>query len=219
MPGQPGPASFVFLLLLLSVLFPVETAAQARDPIGPFVADVRGALARFKEDAAIAQTIDVEPSNLPTRGLGMGIGGHWYPFRLGRVTFGLGGELLWARDSRTGEPEEDATTPPPTVTTRLSSVAPHVSLNFGHGDGWSYISGGLGWASLSAERADQPFTDDAGRARMTHYGGGARWFTGPHLAFTFDLRFYSIDAREPSGTQPAFPRSRVMVISAGVSFK
>ncbi|MGH8637880.1 MAG: hypothetical protein ACREUZ_12175 [Burkholderiales bacterium] len=216
--NNPGILGILGVLGMLGML-PGDARAQPADPIGPAVVDVRGTLARFKEDAATAQAIDVEPANLPTRGLGLAVGAHWYPARLGRVTFGLGGELLWARDTRTGEQSETATTEPPTVTTRLSAISPHVSLNFGRGDGWSYVSGGLGWASLTSERTDEPFTGGGGRARMTHYGGGARWFTGPHLAFSFDLRFYAINASEASGTRPAFPRSRLMVISVGASLR
>lgn len=207
------------LALLLSVAAPAASFAQQREPVGPFAADVRGALARFKEDAALAATLDVDPSNLPTRGLGLAVGAHWYPVRRGRISLGVGGELLWARDSRTGETEEGATAPAPTVTTRLSMLSPHVSLNFGHRDGWSYISGGIGRAGLTAERNDVSSPGDAGQTRMTHYGGGARWFTGPHLAFTFDVRFYTINGRPAAGTRPAFPRTRMMVISAGISLR
>jgi hypothetical protein len=206
------------ILGILANLVPVVARAQPRDPIGPYVVDARGLLARFKEDGGVAQAIDVEPSNLPTRGLGVGIGGHWYPTRLGRVTLGIGGEFVWARGSRTGEQDETATEEAPTVTTRFSAIAPHVSVNFGHGDGWSYLSGGLGRARLTAERADEPFSDGGG-AGMTHYGGGARWFTGPHLAFTFDVRFYAVNASDASGTRPAFPRTRFMVISVGASLR
>ncbi|MGH9371006.1 MAG: hypothetical protein ACRD15_05690 [Vicinamibacterales bacterium] len=211
----------VGIWLCLCLLATVDATAQPAQPIGPFVLDVRGALARLKEDAATAEAIGVQPANLPTRGLGLAVGAHWYPLGRGRVTLGLGGELLWARDTETAEPTTTGTTTTegPVVTTRLSAMSPQLSLNFGHGDGWSYVSGGIGWARLTAERQDLPFTDGGGRARTTHYGGGARWFTGPHLAFTFDVRFYTINALPASGTRPDFPRSRFMVISVGTSFR
>jgi hypothetical protein len=211
------------LVLVLGTVSPA--AAQQVEPIGMFVADVRGTLARFKQDGAIASFVGVTPEDLPTRGLGLALGAHLYPLRKGRVTLGIGGEILWARDSRTGEapdppavPPAVPVPPPPTVTTRLSSIAPHLSLNFGHGEGWSYVSGGIGLATLSAERDDVPAAD-ADSTRMTHYGGGARWFTSPHLAFTFDVRFYAINGRPAAGTTPEFPKSRMMVISVGASFK
>lgn len=209
----------LLLLASLTCLFPAAASAQPREPIGPFVVDARGTFARFKEDQAIAGAIDVAPANLPTRGLGLALGAHWYPLRVRAVTLGLGGEVVWARDSRTAEPASATAAPGPTVTTRLTSFSPHLSLNFGKGDGWSYISGGLGQARLTAERADEPFSGSGGRARMTHYGGGARWFTSPHLAFTFDVRFYAINALPASGTRPEFPRTRFMVFSVGVGIK
>jgi len=107
----------------------------------------------------------------------------------------------------------------PTITTRFSVLSPHVSLNFGHRDGWSYLSGGIGTASLTTERQDLPFAEQAGRTRALHYGGGARWFNTPHLAFTFDVRFYTIAAQDVTGGRPPYPRMRFMAISVGASFR
>jgi hypothetical protein len=210
-----------FLCMCVVLLGASEAAAQPWQPIGPFVADVRGSLARFKEDPGIASAIGVQPANLPTRGLGFSIGAHVYPLRRGRLTIGIGGEFVVARDSRTleAEDEDDEAAPPgPTVTTRFSSLSPQVSLNFGKRDGWSYLSGGIGLASLTAEQAGTP-VPGGGRVRAIHYGGGARWFTGPHVAFTFDVRFYTVPAQPAAGTRPSFPRSRFMVLSAGVSLR
>ena len=209
-----GWACFAFVLLCSAA----ESAAQPRTPIGPFVVDVRGAFARFKEDPVIANILAVQPDNLPTRGLGLDLGAHWYPLRGRRVTLGLGGQLLLARDTRTAQATQ-TTTARPTVTASLSIVSPQISLNFGHGNGWSYVSGGMGLGRLSAERDDLPSADGAGRTRTTHYGGGARWFTGPRLAFTFDLRFYTVNARAAATAVPAFPRTKTMVISAGISLR
>jgi hypothetical protein len=195
-----------------------DVAAQPPQPIGPYVVDARGALVRFKQDASVATGLEVTADNLPTRGLGIAAGAHWYPLRRGRVTLGLGGELLLARDTRTKE-QTDVTVATPTVTTSFSSMTPLVSLNFGTGEGWSYISGGVGLARLTSERDDAPFADSASRVRATNYGGGARWFTSPHLAFTFDLRFYTINAQPSAGTRPAYPRSKFMIISVGVSLR
>jgi hypothetical protein len=133
----------------------------------------------------------------------------------------IGRFVIDAHGTLTAEPDEDdeTTVEGPTVTTRFSSISPQISLNFGKRDGWSYISGGLGRARLSAERDDEPFADSADATRTLHYGGGARWFTSPHLAFSFDLRFYTINASEASATRPAYPRTRMMVISAGISMR
>ena len=211
------------LCVCMVLLGAADAAAQPSQPVGPFVVDVRGSLARFKEDPAIASVLAVEPSNLPTRGLGVTVGAHWYPLRRGRLSIGIGGEFVMARDSRTAERDEDEedspTLPPlPTVTTRFSSLSPQLSLNFGKRDGWSYLSGGIGLATLTAEKAGAAMPD-GDRVRAIHYGGGARWFTGPHVAFTFDVRFYTVSAQAAQGTRPSFPRSKLTVFSVGVSLR
>ena len=35
----------------------------------------------------------------------------------------------------------------------MRTLAPQVSFNFGGRDGWSYLSGGIGLATLTAEKA------------------------------------------------------------------
>ena len=102
----------------------------------------------------------------------------------------------------------------------MTAVSPQLSLNFGKRSGWSYLSGGIGWASLTSEvQVDGPLENASERRRTLNYGGGARWFAKEHLAFTFDLRFYSIGAGEASVSGPALPAMRLMVFSAGVSVK
>lgn len=209
--------SWVVLCLLLAGAR--DAAAQPPEPIGPLVVNLRGALARLKAEPPVATALGVGVDDMPTRGLGLSAGAHWYPVRRGRVTLGLGGELVFARESRTAE-TTDTTAVVPTVTARFSEFSPHVSLNFGTNDGWSYISGGIGRARLTAESdALPPFDEPAERVRSLHYGGGARWFTSPRLAFTFDVRFYTINGREPAGLRPGHPRNRFMVISAGASLR
>ena len=207
-----------WMSLCFILLTAAEVAGQPYEPLGRFVIDARGTLARLKENPVLASSLEVAPSNLPTRALGLSAGFHWYPVRSRFVSFGLGGEVLVARDSRTAE-QTGETVERPTVTTRLSSVSPHISLNFGRRDGWSYISGGIGRARLTAERDGGPSADGAGRTRALHYGGGARWFTGPHLAVSVDLRFYTVNERPASAARPGFPRSRMMVISTGISMR
>jgi hypothetical protein len=207
----------IALVIVLAAALPAD--AQVNEPIGPYVVDARGTWARFSEDPVIATLLAVEPDSLPTRGLGLVVGAHVYPLRRGRVTLGIGGELLIARDSRTREPEAEGAPEGPTVNTRMSSISPQLSLNFGRKNGWSYISGGLGWGSFTAERDELPLGDPESRARSLNYGGGARWFTGDHIAFSVDLRFYTINAQETAAGRPAFPRMRVMVISAGVGLR
>jgi hypothetical protein len=227
------------LALLVSLSFPSIAAAQdpdeplpdARRPIGRVAADVRGSMPRFEQTAPIANTIGVEATELPTRGLGLVVGAHVYPFRMGRVTLGLGGEVMVSRASRTEEAEEpdDETAPEPpdgpTVKTRFSTLSPQISLNFGASEGWSYISGGMGWSRFSVELEDPVIgapgieTESSPRRKTINYGGGARWFAKKHLAVSFDLRFYAVSPQVATATHPALPRMTIMVFSLGAGFK
>jgi hypothetical protein len=204
---------------LIYLFMCAEAAAQPREPIGPVAVDIRVALPRFKEDANVASALGVSSDNLPGRGLGLSGGVHWYPGRLGRVTIGLGGELLVAHGSNTPEPQDDTTAAGPTVNTRLTVLSPQLSLNFGSARGWSYLTAGLGWAGFVTERADDPVGDAPSHPLVLNYGGGARWFAKEHVAFTFDLRFYAISAQEATIARPAYPKMTMMVISAGVALK
>lgn len=188
-------------------------------PIGLFTVDVRGAMARFQPLPAIGTALGVDANaNLPGRGFGLIVGGHVYPLRRRSITLGMGGELLLrTRGSRTLPAATEEGVNGPTVTTRMSALSPQLSVNFGRRDGWSYISGGIGWASFTSERDDAPLPAAETRPRTINYGGGARWFTSKHLAFSLDLRFYAIRPQEPTAIRPAFPRMTIMVFSAGIS--
>ena len=213
-----GTLRIAIALIAMSGLPVLPAEAQVSERIKPLVADARITWVRFKEDAGIASAIGVTPVNLPTRGLGFVVGAHWYPLRGSRVSLGVGGEFLRAKDSRSLEPATEGGAEGPTVETRLSSLAPQVSLNFGKRDGWSYISGGVGSATLTVERVDRP-VGEGSRVRTINYGGGARWFTNKHLAVSVDLRFYSVGAQPASLTRPAYPKSKMMVISGGVALR
>ena len=76
------------LLLGACLVLPAAALAQdpvppplLEDPIGPFVVDARATLARFKALPAVAESLDLEATDLPTRGLGLVVGGHFYPLR------------------------------------------------------------------------------------------------------------------------------------------
>jgi hypothetical protein len=208
------PALFACVFLLAS-----DARAQPPEPIGPLAVDVRAALPRFNENADVATALGVSSENLPGRGLGLSGGAHWYPVRMGRVTVGFGAELLVSGASSTLESDEDDEVDGPTVNTRFWAFSPQVSLNFGTGRGWSYVSGGIGWGAFRTQREDTPVGEAASRPGVLNYGGGARWFAKDHLAFVFDLRFYAVSAQEPAPARPAYPQTTLMVISAGVSFK
>ncbi|HEX6324167.1 MAG TPA: hypothetical protein VFZ36_10620 [Vicinamibacterales bacterium] len=189
-------------------------------PVSGFVVDARGVLAKFGQRPLTATALGVTAADLPGPGLGGSVGAHVYLLRLGRVAVGAGGEVLLARRSR--QPIDTAGEPAgPSLQTRLFSIAPQVSLNFGNRNGWSYVSAGMGSATF--ETWSEPDAMPDRRVRAINYGGGARWFRSPHLAFTVDLRFYAISpglAIETGADLVAErPRQRLMVISAGVSVR
>ena len=211
--------------LALAVVLPALAASAAlaqdqnREPIPRFVADAHVAFPKFPDDPSIATELAVTEENLPGRGLGLDVGMHVYPARMGKVTLGLGGQLLIGRASSTLDPTTEGGPAGPTVKGYFTALSPEVSLNFGTGEGWSYVSGGIGWSSLTIENQARPVADADGLLSTINYGGGARWFAKPHLAFSFDLRFYKFGAQEASVGRPAYPGARMLVLSAGISVK
>ena len=209
-------------VLVLCLALAAPAAAQQKEPIGPFVVDLRGAFARHKAEPSVATELQVPAANLPTRTLGLVGGVHFYPLRSRRVTLGVGGNFVMTRGSKSLAIEGDAvepTAPGPVVRRRFTTFSPEISLNFGHRRGWSYISGGmLGRSRLYLERADAPATGAPYRTTI-NYGGGARWFNTEHVAFSVDFRWYSV-AEQPAATGlVAQPRTTLLVLSGGISLK
>ena len=60
---------------------------------------------------------------------------------------------------------------------------------------------------------------DTDRLKTLNYGGGARWFIKPHLAFSFDVRFYAINPGKPHLDLPGSPRTTLLVLIGGISIK
>jgi hypothetical protein len=190
-------------------------AQEAPPAIGPFVVDLHGAALSFPGDAALAASRGLQQNDMPGFGLGGDVGVHVYPLRWRAVTFGLGGRLAFARSRHTPLPGVPAR---PAVTEQFLSIAPQISLNFGKGDGWSYLSGGLGrstWSIVPDGRSELP--SDEERLKTLDYGGGARWFIRPHLAFSLDVRFYAINPGTPASGYPGSPRTTFLIAGAGIS--
>jgi hypothetical protein len=99
----------------------------------------------------------------------------------------------------------------------LRTVVPQLSFNFGKGDGWSYLSGGMSNARLGLTKngVEQPTVS----TKTINYGGGARWFTSRHVAFSLDLRFYAMNPVAGDAGVVGQSRTTRMVFSAGVSVK
>ena len=209
--------------VLILLAFAVPAAAQQKEPLPIFAADLRGIFARHKTDPTVATELQVEPGNLPTRSFGLVAGAHVYALRGKKIALGIGGTMLVGGGSKTLDIQQTGgtVTQSPTVKRHFRSITPEVSLNFGHRNGWSYVSGGfLGQSRLYVEREDAPATDAPQRKTLT-YGAGARWFAASHLAFSVDIRWYSVAEQpaSPATNIVAEPRTTLMVLSGGISIK
>jgi hypothetical protein len=203
------------LALLLVVVCAASARAQAQDPVGPFVVDVRGLMASLPTTsgwvaAAPAGTV------VPSRGFGLDFAAHVYPVQWGPARIGLGAALGFARGTATAA---DTTTPD--VVTRSRTLAPQVSFNFGHRLGWSYLSVGYGAAKIASEAAAFGLTpaaeSDPGWSGAINFGGGARWFITEHVGVGFDARWHRLSAREASLTSVAAPRATLFHLGVGVT--
>ena len=228
-------AAVRLLSLAVALLIPSPALAQQPGPPGPYIVDARLVLAGVPFDPAFFPPI---PSGtlVPTRSLGIDVGGHVYPFGIGPARVGIGVSLVRSK-GRTGPPEPATTStssPPPPQTqpdveTSLSAIVPQLSFNFGSETGWSYISAGMGqtrtrsttsaYATGSGSSARTVPEDelDLARRQTINIGGGARWFLQTHVAFSFDVRLHLVAARTVEGT--ATPKATLVVAGAGFSFR
>lgn len=216
----------VFVAGLVVVLGSFARPASAQDPPPPIpwvVVDMHASVPRFpSEDAQLAASRHMSLAQLPGSGLGAQIGLHLYALRTRLVTVGLGGELAIGRARQTplaGAKAADGVTPLRPADERFTSLSPQLSLNFGNGSGWSYLSVGLGqstWSLATDELVDYP--PNSAKLKTLNYGGGGRWFIKPHLAFSFDVRFYAINPGL-ADLYPATPRTTLLIIGAGISVK
>jgi hypothetical protein len=202
--------------LAICFLHAGAAGAQEAPPLPLFVVDLQGTIANFPSDPLLAASRGLTQAELPGRGIGGNLAVHVFPLRIGPVTVGLGGRLTASR-ARSAPPEATGLRP---VTERFTYLGPQLSLNFGTGAGWSYLSGGLAastWSLVSGGGTNLPADEE--RLKTLDYGGGARWFARPHLAFSFDVRFYAVNPGSPTLEFPGSPRTTFMVFGAGISLK
>jgi len=212
----------VMTFVLFGALRALASAQEVRPPIGPFIVDIRATFPMFpSDDGALAESRGLTIGQLPGQGFGGAIGAHVYLFTWHEVAFGIGGEFMTAR-SRQLIPAVPGQASLPSVTTHFTSRAPQVSLNFGSGDGWSYLSVGVGQATWSVvPDGSAPTPADNEQRTTINYGGGARWFPKKHLSVGFDIRQYAISQGlpQPQLGFPPTPHTTLTVIAAGVSLR
>ncbi|MGH9241170.1 MAG: outer membrane beta-barrel protein [Vicinamibacterales bacterium] len=203
--------------VVMMVMATAQAAAQTTTPPGPWVLDVRGVTSPVPTDAGFYPPLAA--TSVPSRGFGADFGAHVYLGSLKLARIGFGANFVIVRsavDAPVAATEDEATESAATqrVTLNMRMLAPQVSANFGTRDGWSYLSAGVGIATVATEAADEmPGRQESGRLRSVNFGGGARWFITPRLAFGFDLRAHRIAAG--SGT----PKTSVFAVGAGLSIR
>ena len=204
------------LLIACSTCAPAfAQASQSPSRIGPFVVDLHATFPGFPSEEQLAESRGIGIADLPGLGLGVDVGAHIYVLKWRAITFGIGGELMTARARST--PAGGGLL---TVTERYTSIAPQLSFNFGGARGWSYLSGGIGPSTWSiVPEGSTPLPADQERLKTINYGGGARWFSKKHVAFSFDVRFYAINPGTPEFGFPGSPRTTLLVIGAGISLR
>lgn len=212
----------VSLAVMVAGVMGCAAPAGAQGPpprIGPFVVDLRATVPLFPNDVPqLADSRALQPAELPGQGFGGQVGVHVYLFRWKALTLGVGGEATVALASSAPPPDSGSTQRP--VTERFISAAPQVSFNFGTGRGWSYLSGGVGrsvWSLHESGLLDSGA--DVEPLQTINYGGGARWFIKNHLAFSLDVRIYEVQPGTPVLPNPGSPRTRLMIVGAGISLK
>ncbi len=196
-------------------------AQEPPPPIPRFVVDLHATIPLFPNDSqqlAESRSPSWTLAELPGRGFGGQVGVHVYLVRWRALTLGIGGEAIVARASTT--PPADPLSSLRPVEEQFVSAAPQVSFNFGTGRGWSYLSGGVGRSVWSLhETALVSGSADVEPLQTINYGGGARWFIKNHLAFSLDVRIYEIQSGTPVPPLPGSPRTRLLIIGAGISLK
>lgn len=214
-----GAVRHLFAALILIVVASSAAKAQVKEPISPYAVDFRVFYSGLGQDPTTAANLNVAAGDLPKRGLGGVLGIHGYPLRGQRLALGIGGEVMLMRGRATQKSLAGEPTTEPPVQQRIFSIAPAISLNFGTRDGWSYVTAGMGPMSFATFQGEERPPASPPTKNTINAGGGARWFLVPHVAFTFDIRFYLTRPEEIAPPYPGRQRSRLRVLSAGISIR
>jgi hypothetical protein len=215
----------VVIGVVVASLLASPAAAQLPRKLPVAVLDIRGFYSKLGQDPTTAADLGLESADLPSRGLGGVAGLHLYPLRFENMALGIGAEGILARghheigsDDGEGLETGDSILTQP-VDQRLRGLAGVISINFGHREGWSYLTAGLGPMTFITYPGGTRPAEAPPVSNTLTFGGGARWFMKPHLAFTFDLRFYQTRPELQTASYPRRQRSKLLIMSAGVSIK
>jgi hypothetical protein len=195
------------LLVICTVVGASPAWAQRPKPLQAFVIDLRGTFPSPGKDATTASDLGVQSSDMPGRGLGPEFGAHLYFLRADDLAVGFGVEGLLARSRST------------LVSEGVEGFAGVFSINFGHREGWSYLSAGAGPLRFRSELRAAPQSGRPHSHTVINVGGGARWFTTPHLAFSVDARLYLAKAIAATTAWPGRGKKNLLAVSVGISIK
>ena len=190
--------------------------AQQLKPLPRIVVDAYGFRTSLKGDEVTAADLGFPSSALPARAVGLRLGGQLFLHRTENRAIGIGVDVVRGL-GRTNVFDSTGVLLA-TLTARIEGVAGVLSINFGHRDGWSYLSLGAGPMRVQTFAGTAPEAQPAGRL-TANAGAGARWFITRHLAFGFDLRLYLTRA---VGSAPGIAGRRhasLLLMSAGVAIK
>jgi hypothetical protein len=219
-----APRIVVTAIVVCLLASPAFAQLPRKLPIAAF--DIRGFYSKLGQDPITASDLEVTAADLPARGLGGVAGIHLYPLRFERMAIGIDAEGLLARGhSEIGSQDDEETldngssvlTQP--VDQRLRGLSVGISLNFGHADGWSYLTAGLGPTTFITYTGGTRPAEAPPVSTTLNFGGGARWFMKSHMAFCFDIRFYQTRPEVLTPSYPRRQRNKLLVMSAGVAFK
>ena len=226
---RPCCAAAVWFIWLLVVGFATAVQAQGPDAPGPYVVDLRAGVGALPRAAGLFPEVP-SGTRVATAGPALDAGGHVYLISLGPARVGVGASFTRMAGKTSSERASSGSASSialPSVHTRITAIAPQLSINFGTSDGWSYISAGIGPAK--ARVTTSAFVTGSGDTAVTtegaalstslravNVGGGARWFTHRHLAISFDVRFHTVS---DTGGETPIPRTTLVVVTGGMSLR
>lgn len=202
---------------MLTMAVSIPAWAQAPKPLPLIVFDTHGFMTSVG-DATTANDLHVTATNLPSKVRGFALAGNFYPLRGPGLALGVSGEFVMGRGRHTTT-DPSGVTPDIKTATRLTSFSGNVSLNFGQRNGWSYLTAGYGPMQLWSYLDDGSSRPAPPSSKTLNFGGGARWFSSKHVAFSFDVRFYYTSPQLATEIFPGRGRKKLTLLAVGISIR